>query len=129
MWGEKNLLLSSSIIFFCSLLNKENDEFNSLDELNVILSEYFILPPYLYKIFFSKRYIKKFNYKINYVTEKKLNHLFKKNGFNVITVKKYSLGIPVLDKIFPIINYYIEVVFCKFFPTIGSEAIFLLKKK
>ena len=81
------------------------------------------------KIFFSKRYIKKFNYKINYVTEKKLNHLFKKYGFEVVMVKKYSLGIPVLDKIFPIFNYYIEIIFCKFFPTIGSEAIFLLKKR
>ncbi len=81
------------------------------------------------KIFFSKRYIKKYNYKINYVTEKKLNNLFKKYGFDVIAVKKYSLALPIFDKIFPIINYYIEIIFSIIFPSIGSEAIFLLKKK
>jgi ubiquinone/menaquinone biosynthesis C-methylase UbiE len=81
------------------------------------------------KIFFSKRYFKKYNYKINYITEKKLNELFKEYGFDVITVKKYSLALPFFDRIFPVINYYIEIIFSIIFPSIGSEAIFLLKKK
>ena len=80
------------------------------------------------KILFSKRYKKKFKYKLNYITEKNLNKFFKKNGFMVLEVKRYSLAIPILDKLFPTINYYIDLLFDKIFPNNGSEGIFLLKK-
>ena len=80
------------------------------------------------KILFSNRYNKKFKYKLNYITEKNLNKFFKKNGFKVLEVKRYSLAIPVLDKISPTINYYIDLLFDKIFPNYGSEGIFLLKK-
>ena len=81
------------------------------------------------KIIFSNRYNKRFNYKINHITEEKLKYFFERYGFEVIAEKKYSVSIPLLDKIVPSLNYYIDSIFDKLFPSIGSEGIFLLKKK
>tara|TARA_B100000902_G_scaffold399352_1_gene469812 strand:+ start:17146 stop:17877 length:732 start_codon:yes stop_codon:yes gene_type:complete len=82
----------------------------------------------LNKFLFSNRYKKKFNYKINFISEKKLNFFFKKHGFKILVIKKYSVGLPVIDKFFPKLNYYIDLSFDKLFPSSGSEAIFILKK-
>ena len=83
----------------------------------------------LNKFFFSKRYKKNFDYDIKYVYENNLEKLFKKNGFKILKVYRYSLAIPILDKIFPKFNYYLDYYFDFFFKNVGAEAIFVLKKK
>ena len=80
-------------------------------------------------IFFSKRYFKKNDYRINFIKEGELKNYFKKYGFEIIFEQKYSLSIPILDNYIPTFNYYIEKIFEKIFPNKGSEVIYILKKK
>ena len=51
------------------------------------------------------------------------------NGFKLITIEKYGLSIPIIDRIFPSLNFYLEKLFEKFFKSSGCEAIFIIKKK
>ena len=81
------------------------------------------------KIFFSKRYFKKNDYRINFIKEGELKNYFKKYGFEIIFEQKYSLSIPILDNYIPTFNFYIEKIFEKIFPNKGSEVIYILKKK
>ena len=73
------------------LLSKKN----SIIILQSSLSEF--LPIELIN-FFSQRYENKFNYKINYLTENEIKKMIYANGFKLITIEKYGLSIPIIDK-------------------------------
>ena len=81
------------------------------------------------KYLFSKRYKRNHKYQIQYVTEKKLINLFKIYNFEIIRIYRYSLSLPILDKLLPKLNFYLDYYFDFFFKNIGAEAIFVLKKK
>ena len=100
---------------------------NSIIILQSSLSEFFTNR--INKIFFSQRYENKFNYKINYLTENEIKKMIYANGFKLITIEKYGLSIPIIDRIFPSLNFYLEKLFEKFFKSSGCEAIFIIKKK
>ena len=105
------------------LLSKKN----SIIILQSSLSEFFTNR--INKIFLSQRYENKFNYKINYLTENEIKKMIYANGFKLITIEKYGLSIPIIDRIFPSLNFYLEKLFEKFFKSSGCEAIFIIKKK
>jgi hypothetical protein len=82
----------------------------------------------LKKYFFKKRYFSKYGYNINFLTKNEIDLIIKRKKFKILKIYKYSLSLPFLDKIFPHLNYYIEVFFEKFFKNTGEENIYVLKK-
>ena len=104
------------------LLSKKN----SIIILQSSLSEFFTNR--INKIFFSQRYENKFNYKINYLTENEIKKMIYANGFKLITIEKYGLSIPIIDRIFPSLNFYLEKLFENFLNPQDVKQFLLLRR-
>lgn len=70
---------------------------------------------------------KRFGYPLHYYSFDNILNCCISNSLHVHSFIRYKLGIPYLDKIFPSLNYYIEVIMEPFMRRFGSESLFVLK--
>lgn len=72
------------------------------------------------------KYSKNHGYKISYFDQKDIETSCVNVGLKIIDVRRYLVGLPFGDKIWPLANYYLESKFQGWANKNGSEAIYLL---
>jgi SAM-dependent methyltransferase len=77
----------------------------------------------------KKWYLRRQGYKISYYSQSDIESAAHESGFQINSVTKYCVGIPILDRVLPKFNFWIENRFGDFAAKNGAEMILVLEKK
>jgi ubiquinone/menaquinone biosynthesis C-methylase UbiE len=72
-------------------------------------------------------YFTKNEYKIKYFKRADIKIVANNSGLKIVNEHSFSFGLPFADRFFPLINFYIELLYRKFFINSGVESIFMLQ--
>lgn len=78
----------------------------------------------------EEKYFKDNGYQINYYTTRDIENICESSSLEIGSCERFSIGLQFLDRfIFPKLNYFMESQLGIFSKYIGSESIYLLRRK
>ncbi len=83
---------------------------------------------WLWRLLLDKRATKRHGYSFSYYTDEQIRRATDQAELSVNCVRRYGLGVPLLEKIWPWANYHLEQHFSDWASRKGAEAIYTLSK-
>ena len=83
--------------------------------------------PSIVRIISDAWYFSNNEYSIKYFKKSDIQLVVNNSGLKIAQVQSYSFGLPFADRFFPFINFYIELLYRKFFINSGVESIFMIQ--
>jgi len=83
---------------------------------------------YVWRLLLGRRATKRHGYAFSYYTQKQIIEAADNAQLSVVSVRRYGVGVPFIEKVLPRANHLLEISFSNWASRNGAEAIYVLGK-